>query len=104
MSGDRIQNVFFDQKEIKKMSLLIQRSIVEPFKSNGKNIRAVYVPGLGRCLVGIDLSRAIGYVDDSDGRRAIKRDVPQKYIMRFEDVKDIAKKDVRSDGPQGDAI
>ena len=53
------------------MSLLVQRSVVQPFKFNGKNIRAVHAPGLGRCLVGIDMSRAIGYVNDSDGRRAI---------------------------------
>ena len=52
----------------------------------------------------IDVSRAIGYVDDDNGRRAVKRHVPQKYMMRFEDVKDTVKRHVRSDVPQDDAI
>ena len=29
-----------------KMSLSVQRSVVESFRFNGKNIRAVHVPGL----------------------------------------------------------
>ena len=95
---DRVQNIF-DQKEIKKMSLSVQRSVVEPFKFNGKNIRAVHVPGLGECLVGIDVSRAIGYVDDNNGRRTIKRHVPQKYMMQLEEVKGIVKRHVKSDVP-----
>ena len=85
------------------MSLSVQHSVVESFSFNGKNIRAVHVPGLGECLVGIDVSRAIGYVDDSNGRRAIKRHVPQKYMMRIEDVKGIVKRYVRSNVPQKDA-
>ena len=66
--------------------------------------RSVHVPDLGECLVGIDVSRAIGYVDDNNGRRAIKRHLPQKYMMRFEDVKDVVERHVRSDVPQDDAI
>ena len=34
------------------------------------------VPVLGECLVGIDVSRAIGYADENNGRREIKRHVP----------------------------
>ena len=59
---------------------------------------------MGKCFVGIDVSRAIGYVDDNNGRRSIKRHVPQKYTMQFEDVKDIVERLVRSDVPQDDAI
>ena len=67
-------------------------------------MRSVHVPDLGERLVGIDVSRAIGRVDDNNGRTAIKIHVPQKYTMRFEDVKDIVDRHVRSDVPQGDAI
>ena len=59
---------------------------------------------MGQCFVGIDASRAIGCVDDNNGRRAIKRHVPQKYTMRFEDVKDLVERLVRSDVQQDDAI
>ena len=86
------------------MSLSVQHSDVESFSFNGKNIRVVHVPGLGDCLVVIFESRAIGYVDDNNGRRAIKRHVPQKYVMWLEDVKSIVKRHVRSDVPQNDAI
>ena len=46
----------------------------------------MHVPGLGKCFVGIDVSRAIGYVDDNNGRRAIKRHVPKEYKMELGDV------------------
>ena len=67
-------------------------------------MQSVHVPDLGECLVGIDVSRGIGYVDENNGRRAIKRHVLQKYTMRFEDVKDVVERHVRSDVPQDDAI
>ena len=52
---------FSDQKELQiKMSFSVQHSVVESFSFNGKNIRDAHVPGLGECLVGIDVSRAIG--------------------------------------------
>ena len=54
--------------------------------------------------MGIDGSRAIGYVDDNNGRRAIKRHVLQKYTMRIEDVKNIVERHIQSDVPQDDAI
>ena len=60
--------------------------------------------GMGECLVSTDVSRAIGLADDNYGRRAIKRHVPQKYMMRFEDVKDTVERHVQSDMPQNDAI
>ena len=65
----------------------------------------MHVRDLGEYLVGIDVSRAIEYADDNNGRRAIKRHVPQKYLMRFEDVKDIVeRRHVRLDVPQDDAL
>ena len=67
-------------------------------------MRSVHVPDLGECLVGIDVSRAIGYAEDNNSRRAIKRHVPQKCMMRFEDVEGIVEIHVRSDVPQDDAI
>ena len=54
--------------------------------------------------MGINVSRAIEYVDDSNGRRVIKRHVPQKYMMLFEDVTDIVKRHLWTDVPQDDAI
>ena len=60
------------------MSLFpVQRSVVKSFSFRGKNVRSLLVPDLGECLVGIDESRAIGYADDNNGRRTIKRHVPQ---------------------------
>ena len=86
------------------MSLSVQRSVVQSFSFNGKNVRSVHVPDLGECLGGIDVSRGVGYVDDHNGRIAIKRQVPQKYMMRFEDVKDIVERHVRSDVSHDDVI
>ena len=86
------------------MSLSVQHSAVESFSFRGKNVRSVHVPGLGECLVGIDMSRAIGYADDNNGRRAIKMHVLQKYILRFEDVKDIVERHFHPDVPRDDAI
>ena len=51
--------------------------------------------------MGIEVSRAIGYVDENNGRRAIKRHLPQNYVMWFEDI---VKRHVRRDVPQDDAI
>ena len=91
-------------KIIIKMSLSFQRSAVESFSFRGKNVRSVHVPDLGECLVGIDVSRAIGYADDNNDRRAIKRHLRQKYMMQFEDVKDILERHVRPDLPQDNSI
>ena len=67
-------------------------------------MRSVHVPGLGECLADIDASRSIGYVDDNNGRRIIKRHATQKYMMRREDVLDMVKRHVPSDVPRHDAI
>ena len=76
-----------------KMSLSVQGSVVDNLIL-GKYLRSVHVPDLGECLVGIDVPRSIGYLDDNNGRRAIKRHIPQKYTMWFEDVKDIVERHI----------
>ena len=86
------------------MSLSAQHSTVESFSFRGKNVQYMHVPGMRECIVGIDVSRATGYSDDNNGRRAIKRHVPQKYMMRFEDVKDTVERHVQSDVSQDDAF
>ena len=64
----------------------------------------MHVPSIGKCLVGIDVSRVTGYADDNNERKAIKRHVPHKYGMRFENVKNTVERHVQSDVPQDDAI
>ena len=86
------------------MTLSVQRSSVESFSFRGKNVWSVLVPGMRECLVGIDMSSAIGYADDNNGRRTIKGHVPQKYMMWFEDVKDTVERHVQRDVPQDDTI
>ena len=54
------------------MSLSVQRSAVESFSFRGKNVQSVHVPGMGECVVRIDVSRTIGYDGDNNGRRVIK--------------------------------
>ena len=64
----------------------------------------MHVSGMGECLAGIDMSRAIGYTDDNNGRRTIKRHVPQKYVMRFKYAKDTVERHVQSDVLKDDII
>ena len=68
---------FFDRKEIKKMTLSVQRSAVESFKFISKNIRVFYIKDVGKCLVAKDLSKAVGYNDDDNARRAVQTHVPE---------------------------
>ena len=76
---------FLTQKELKKMSLSFQRSVVESFKFNDKHVRSVYVKDVGQCLVSKDVYEAIGYGKE-DGVKAIQRLVPEKYNIRFGDA------------------
>ena len=64
----------------------------------------MHVPGMGECLVGIDVSRAIGYADENNGSRTIKRHLSQECIIQFEAVKDTVERHVQSDVPQDDTI
>ena len=75
---------FFDQKELKRMSLSVQRLVVELFKFNNKNIRGVHVSG-EKCLVSRDIYKAIGY-EDENGKKVIQNLVSNKYKLRFGDV------------------
>ena len=61
-------------------------------------------PRHGECLVGIDVSWAIGYADDNNGRRTIKRHLSQKCIIQFEADEDTVERHVQSDLPQDDEI
>ena len=55
----QIKNDLDQVRNLIKMSLSFQRSTVESVTFRGKNVRPVHVPGMGECLVGIDVSRAI---------------------------------------------
>jgi len=69
------------------MSLSIQRSLIEQFNLNDKGLRFVYLKRVGSCLVASNLCEAIGYSDDRSDRKATQRHVPEKYKMRYRDVK-----------------
>ena len=52
---------FFDPKRTKiKMSLSVQRSVVESFKFNGKHARSVYFKDVRKCLVLKDVYERLG--------------------------------------------
>ena len=78
-------NIFFDQNEIKKISLSVQRSVVESFKFNDKHVMSVYVKDVGHCLVSKDVYEAIGY-EKEDGVKVIQPLVSEKYKIRFGDA------------------
>ena len=102
VSDDRIQK-FFDQREIKKMSLSVQRW-VESFKFNDKNIRVVHIKNVGQCFVGIDVSKAVGYNDDDNAWRAVQTHVPGKYRMCLGDAQNILRTEVDTDLPNEDVV
>ena len=68
-----------------KMSLSVQRFVVESFKLNCKHVISVYVKDVGQCLVSKDVYEAIEY-EKEDGVKAIQRLVPEKYRIRFGDT------------------
>ena len=76
-----------ESRNIRKMSVSIQRSVFEQFSFNGKNVRSVYVEGEGECLVARDVWRAVGY-DRKAGVQTIQRLVPEKYKLRLGDALD----------------
>ena len=81
MSDNWIQNIF-GLNEIKKMSLSVQRSVVESFNFNGKHVRSVYVKDVGQYLVSKDVYESIGY-EKEDEVKVIQRLVPKKYKIQF---------------------
>ena len=95
---------FFDQKETKKISLSVQRSVVESFKFNGKIISSFYIKDVGQCLVAKDVSKAVGYDNDGNARRAVRTHVPGKYRMRLGHAKNILRREVNIDLPKEDTV
>ena len=83
-----------------KMSLSVQRLVVESFKFNDKNIRVVHIKNVGQCFLGIDVSKAVGYNDGDNARKAVRTHVPGKYRMRLGD----AKKEVNIDLLREDVV
>ena len=53
------------------MSLSVQRSVVESFNFNGKNVRPVYVKDVGQSLVSKDVYEVIDY-EKEHGVKAIQ--------------------------------
>ena len=68
---------FLTKKELQiKMILSVQRSVVESFSFNRKNVSSVHVPDVGQCLVAKDVSKAVGHNDDGNARRAVQTHIP----------------------------
>ena len=65
------ENNLTGARNLIKMSLLAQRSVVESFKFNDKNIRVVHIKNVGQCFVGIDVSKTVGYNADDNASRAV---------------------------------
>ena len=76
-----------------KMSLLVQRPVIESFEFNDKHVRSVYVKNVGQCLVSKDVYEAIGY-EKEDGIKAMQWLVPEKYKIRLGNVQVGLKKGV----------
>ena len=79
------------------MSLSVQRSVVESFKFNDKNIRVVHIKNVGQGFVGINVSKVIGYNDDDNARRVTQTHVPGKYRMHLGDAQNILRTEVDID-------
>lgn len=60
---------------------------IEQFEFDGEIARYVYVKTIGKCFFACDVWRVVGFTDDNNGRRSIKRHVPEKYRMRLGDLK-----------------
>ena len=96
---------FLTKRELQiKISLSVQRSIVESFSFNGKNVRSVHVPDVGQCLVAKDVSKAVGYNDDDNARRAVRTLVPGRYRMHLGDAKNVLRGEVSIDLLHPDTI
>ena len=76
---------FFDQKET-------------------KNISSFYIKDVGQCLVAKDVSKAVGYDNDGNARRAVRTHVPGKYRMRLGHAKNILRREVNIDLPKEDTV
>ena len=70
-------NFFFQPNEIKTMSLSVQRSVVELFNFNDKNIRTFYIKNVGQYLISQDVYTPVGY-DEENGAKAMQRLVSEE--------------------------
>ena len=68
-----------------KMPLLVQCSVVESFNFNEGKVQSVHVNG-EECLVSREVYMAIGY-EEENSKKAIQNLVPKKYKLRFGEVK-----------------
>ena len=59
------------------MSLSVQRSVVELFNFNDKNIRTFYIKNVGQYLISQDVYTPVGY-DEENGAKAMQRLVSEK--------------------------
>ena len=59
---------------------------------------------MGQCFVGIDVSKAVGYNDDGNARKAVRTHFPGKYKMRLGDAQNILRTEVDIDLPNGDIV
>ena len=86
------------------MSFSVQRSVVELFKFNNNNIRVAHIKNVGQCFVGIDVSKAVGFNDDDNTRRAVWTHVPGKYRIRLGDAQNVLRREVDIDLPYEDIV
>ena len=56
-----------------------------------------HIKTVGQCFVGIDVSRAVGYNDDDNTRRAVRIHIPGRCRMRLEDAQNILRAEVNID-------
>ena len=63
------------------MSLSVQRSVIEQFSFNGKNVQPVHVRR-EKCFLSRDVYMAIGY-EEEVGKIATQNVVPSKYKLCF---------------------
>ena len=64
----------------------------------------MHVPDVGQCLVAKDVSKAVGYNDDDNARRAVRTLVPGRYRMRLGDAKNVLRGEVNIDLLHPDTI
>ena len=85
------------KKDLNKDVFFSSAFSLESFKFNDKNIRVTHIKNVGQCFVGIDVSKAVGYNDDDNPRRAVRTHVPGKYRIRLGDAQNIFRKEVDTD-------
>ena len=85
------------KKDLNKDVFFSSAFSLESFKFNDKNIRIAHIKNVGQRFVGIDVSKAVGYNDDDNARRAVRTHVPGKYRICLGDAQNILRKEVDTD-------